>query len=369
MNSTKMLTVVSGPTDSDTQSFSVLQATLILRRNLIIALLVYPIVLGGILYLWLPEIAQYSLNKVLSPGTNQKLIDTISQVQNRANILVTVLPYLPILVGMLVGAPLFSRQFENGTYKFDWTQGAGRFRLLRSDLVVILGISGLGAFVIGSVYQHLWRQPLVLATNGVSSSFDSANWLSGQIFLQPALYAAGTIFFVVISMVIGTLIKRVLGAIVCALVLLVTVAVAFQPLYAQSRTVNVHTVTTNDPLEINPETQAKLLSHGFSPTKHGDFEVKRGWLNANGTLSPVQTDPFLKLDTNGYAQVDPATGNLLFESGARYKAIVKKIGKPYVIWWRAPSDYPFWVAGWSIAMLLLSALLGGLIKLRIGRKS
>ena len=49
------------------------------------------------------------------------------------------LPFLPMLAGMLIGAPLIAREFEHGTWQLAWTQGVTRRRWLASKLALVLG--------------------------------------------------------------------------------------------------------------------------------------------------------------------------------------------------------------------------------------
>lgn len=49
------------------------------------------------------------------------------------------LPFLPMLTGMLVGAPLLAREFEQGTWRLVWTQGVTRTRWLATKLAMVLG--------------------------------------------------------------------------------------------------------------------------------------------------------------------------------------------------------------------------------------
>src|SRR5262249_28337251 len=43
---------------------------------------------------------------------------------------------VPVLLGAFTGAPLLSRELESGTFRFAWTQGAGRTRWAASTLLV-----------------------------------------------------------------------------------------------------------------------------------------------------------------------------------------------------------------------------------------
>ena len=47
--------------------------------------------------------------------------------------LVIALRLFPLVIGAFVGAPLVAREMESGTYRFAWTQGVGRTRLLYRD--------------------------------------------------------------------------------------------------------------------------------------------------------------------------------------------------------------------------------------------
>ena len=49
------------------------------------------------------------------------------------------LPFLPMLAGMLIGAPLLAREFEQGTWQLAWTQGVTRRRWLASKFALVLG--------------------------------------------------------------------------------------------------------------------------------------------------------------------------------------------------------------------------------------
>ena len=55
-----------------------------------------------------------------------------------------VLSSLPLLVGAFIGAPLVSRELEQGTYLLAWTQGVPRRRWLIAKLAMLGGLSVLG---------------------------------------------------------------------------------------------------------------------------------------------------------------------------------------------------------------------------------
>jgi hypothetical protein len=69
------------------------------------------------------------------------------------------LPFLPMVVGMLLGAPLLAREYEQGTWQLVWTQGVTRTRWLATKLAVVLG----GVVMVTVVFAagvSWWFEPL-----------------------------------------------------------------------------------------------------------------------------------------------------------------------------------------------------------------
>ncbi|MDV3220643.1 ABC transporter permease [Intrasporangium sp.] len=64
------------------------------------------------------------------------------------------LPFLPMLAGMMIGAPLLAREFEQGTWQLAWTQGVTRRRWLTSKLALVLG--GVGAVSVAFAAGASW---------------------------------------------------------------------------------------------------------------------------------------------------------------------------------------------------------------------
>ena len=52
---------------------------------------------------------------------------------------------------MFLGAPLLSREYEQGTFRFAWTQGTGRIRWCAMKLNVLGGLIVLAAAGIGGL--------------------------------------------------------------------------------------------------------------------------------------------------------------------------------------------------------------------------
>lgn len=85
--------------------------------------------------------------------------DSLREAYGQTGLVTIVLVLLPGLVGAFVGAPVLAREMETGTFRYTWTQGAGRMRWAVSQLVAgALGVAVVtGAFGILVAWHN---QPL-----------------------------------------------------------------------------------------------------------------------------------------------------------------------------------------------------------------
>lgn len=140
---------------------------------------------------------------------------------------------LPVLLGGFIGAPLLAREFESGTFRFAWTQGAGRSRWAVSTLVLpAAALTGAtGAFT--ALFWRYFRP--FLADGQVSEMLPLAFALLGVAF------AAWTLFAFALSAFLGTLLRRTLPAIAVTLVVYIALAIgtatAIRPHYMTPVTV------------------------------------------------------------------------------------------------------------------------------------
>jgi ABC-type transport system involved in multi-copper enzyme maturation permease subunit len=116
---------------------------------------------------------------------------------------------VPVLLGTFVGAPALARELESGTFRFAWTQGAGRARWLIARLVplaVVLtaaayGISALFSWYIGPFIQY-----------GTTGKFPM------QLFgTMGVAFAAWTLFSFSLAAFLGTLLRRTVVAMAVSL--------------------------------------------------------------------------------------------------------------------------------------------------------
>ncbi len=118
------------------------------------------------------------------------------------------LTFLPAIIGSFVGAPLLSRELESGTFRYAWTQGAGRMRWA----IAILTCGAVGVAVVMAGFGALisWHnQPLLDA--------DITPRLHTTVFPETGLAAAGwALAGFTLSVLAGLLWRRAIPAIVTA---------------------------------------------------------------------------------------------------------------------------------------------------------
>jgi ABC-2 family transporter protein len=125
---------------------------------------------------------------------------------------------VPALLGAFVGAPLVSRELETGTFRFAWTQGAGRTRWAISTLVLpaVLLTAVTGAFT--ALFWWYFRP--FLADGQVSEFLPLAFGLLGVAF------AAWTLFAFALAAFTGTWFRRTVPAMAVTLVVYIVIAIA-----------------------------------------------------------------------------------------------------------------------------------------------
>jgi hypothetical protein len=129
-----------------------------------------------------------------------------------------VLVFAPLLVGSFAGAPLIGRELETGTFRYAWTQGAGRTRwalalLVPGAVAVAVLCAAFGALVAWHE-TPLWQAdnpPRLQAVEFASSGIAVVGW-------GVAAYAVGV--------VAGLLWRRVVPALATTVVVMFFLALA-----------------------------------------------------------------------------------------------------------------------------------------------
>ena len=133
-----------------------------------------------------------------------------------------VVPFLllavPVLVGAFVGGPVLARELESGTFRFAWTQGAGRVRLAAARLVPLAVVLTAAAYGLSALFSW-YIGPFV--QSGFTGRFPM------QLFgTMGTDFAAWTLFSFALAAFAGVLLRRTVTAMAVSLVALTTADVA-----------------------------------------------------------------------------------------------------------------------------------------------
>ena len=119
-----------------------------------------------------------------------------------------VLMAVPVLIGVFAGAPILGRELEVGTFRFAWTQGAGRTRWALARLALPAVMVTAAAAALSQLFG--WFYYPFFATG------DSA--LAPQYFeLTGIAFAAWTLAAFAIGTLAGVLIRKVVPAMAAAM--------------------------------------------------------------------------------------------------------------------------------------------------------
>lgn len=142
------------------------------------------------------------------------------------------LPLAPALVGMLVGAPLLAREYEQRTWQLVWTQGVTRGRWLAAKLAGVLG-GVLAVSVVFAAGYSWWIAP----TEPAGFEPDEFNH---SVLILPA--------YVLLAVVIGVLAGAVFRRTIVAAVLVIVGYLAVRlPVEFVLRPRFMDPLTTTDP--------------------------------------------------------------------------------------------------------------------------
>lgn len=224
-----------------------------------------------------------------------------------AGLIGVLLMFLPGIVGAFVGGPLLARELETGTFRYAWTQGAGRMRWATAVLVS----GAVGVAVVMAAFGALisWHnQPLL--DSGITPR------LHTTIFPITGLAAAGwALAGFALGVLAGLLWRRVVPAIVTAFA-------AWFGLAYLGATYRAHYLTPLTTTSLDNPLKALTISQWWTK---GGVRVSNDQVNAvlsavgaqfdssGGKVTPVASgnasaagnsvDPVQYLLQHGYAQV------------------------------------------------------------------
>lgn len=130
------------------------------------------------------------------------------------------LGYIPLLTGVLLGAPLIAGDLESGTAKLVTSQSVSRLRWLTTKLAMPAALIALSTAVLAIVFNWWWS-PL-------KGQDDTLEWTSGKFFdvtwVMPVAYALLTF---AVGVAAGLLLRRMLVSMVVTLGIVVAIGVVW----------------------------------------------------------------------------------------------------------------------------------------------
>ena len=175
---------------------------------------------------------------------------------------------LPILLGVMVGAPLVAREYEQRTRLLVWMQSVTRTRWVTATLALVVGAGVLAAGVLFAVLNW-WYHPFDLFIGKFNPvAFD----FTGPVFIASALMCLA------VGIAVGALTRRTVLAIFLTLALIVAIRIVVEfnlrPNY-QSQVVVTWPLAQGD----NPS-----LGQDNPPITLGreDWQIGSGFLDAQG---------------------------------------------------------------------------------------
>ena len=133
----------------------------------------------------------------------------------------TLLIFLPLVLGALVGAPLVAREIEQRTHLLVWTQSITRLRWLTVKVALVLGASLLASAALLALliwWYHPWAQ---LNGSFGTNAYDT----SGPVWVAETLLALA------LGILAGTLTRRTVAAIFLTIALFVAIRVPVASLW------------------------------------------------------------------------------------------------------------------------------------------
>jgi hypothetical protein len=118
-----------------------------------------------------------------------------------------VLPLVPLLAGVFLGAPLVAREIETGTTRFTWAQGASRTRWLIASVVPAAALLAAIAVALGLEF-HWWANPLLPPVWA---------WRPDLFGLNALPYTGWVVFGFSLSVLLGAAIRRTVPAMAATL--------------------------------------------------------------------------------------------------------------------------------------------------------
>ena len=230
---------------------------------------------------------------------------------------------VPVLVGAFVGGPVLARELESGTFRFAWTQGAGRVRLAAARLVPLAAVLTAAAYGLSALFSW-YIGPFVQA--GFTGKYPM------QLFgTMGTDFAAWTLFSFALTAFAGVLLRRTVPAMAVSIVVLTV----------------LDFVTM---MALRQHYAAPVVVTGNGPTGHGDLVLANWFTTTRGV--PVSQDTVLNAFSRLPFGVTPSAAMLAQHHWLQWWSY-----DPASHWWQFQLTEGGWLLAGSILLIAATVLL------------
>lgn len=334
------------------------RASLLMNRRMLIAFVLLPAAISTFLWLSVPDTHGMTVQRDSgSPAWNDLAI-LLNQNWSFGGPLVNGFPFA---AAVFLGAANTSRIYDTGTFRFLWTQGAGRTRLATAIMLQATLLAGLGAATVVLSFR-LTYYPLFRSTQIIGESTLNSGFQFQYFILHVPVYIGFTMMLTALGLVLGSLLRKTVPSIAAAVGITAIAFVMFQFTFGATLRMNPHEFrTVDDPVMQFPATRAEMQRRGLMQlvgNTSGEvivsndlptYQVGQGFMNVDGSLA----------DPNAYLRrlTDTDGDGVSWKTGQAYRDAVASIGKPWVIRYRHIDDLPYYDYGWGAALGGLTLLL------------
>ena len=264
-------------------------------------------------YLWLAGLQlhhAYAAAMAFHPAGSIACGDLITALTGDNGFLTNglLLQAVPALIGAFVGAPVLARELESGTIRYAWTQGfeRGRWALAKLILLAVAVTTAAGAI---SVMFSWYYQPYFPTGNQALSfskevPYQASPFAHGLFDLRGVSVAAWTLAAFAIGALAGMLIRRVVPAIVTALVVYAGLVIAAGAFLRQHYLAPLVTSNLNVPGSAWIMSQQWTTKSGHHPVSSSVLgQVLQGTKFSGGGGVPQSLLAWQALVQHGYVQV------------------------------------------------------------------